>query len=235
MICYAFALPYEAQDFLAQLTETDTFDLHGLHCTTGKLGRRDVLVACIGMGLTNAAVNTTTLFEHFRPKALILGGYGGALVSQLKRGQVVVADNYTQDDFKQFVRLLPNFNFANFCSTDEVVATPQRKTEYAQATQCQVVDMESAAVVEIVQSREKPYLVVRAISDELNDPLPAEALAAAFDPQQNRPTPCKLLLRFLIHPWEIAPFRRFVKNLPPVRQNLTAFLLALTKELPGSW
>ncbi len=126
MICYAFATPYEAEDLVSQLTDIDVFSIRGLTCTIGKLEHRQVLIAYIGMGLTNAAINTTEIFEHFRLKTFILAGYGGALVSQLKRGQVVVSDNFTHEEVKQFVRLLPDFNFANFCSVDEVVATPQR-------------------------------------------------------------------------------------------------------------
>ncbi len=95
--------------------------------------------------------------------------------------------------------------------------------------------MESAAVAEIAVAREKPFIVVRAISDELSDVLPAKTLAAAFDPDLNRATPVKLILHLATHPWEIGPFKQFVKSLPPVRQNLTRFLLQLTKELPSGW
>lgn len=235
MICYAFAVPFEGQELVDKLTEVDTFTLGTLHCVTGKLGHRSVLVAFLGMGLTNAAVNTQVIFDHFRLKAFVMAGFGGALVPQLKRGQVLVSDNFTQEEVKQFVRLLPNFNFANFCSTDEVVTTPERKAEYAEATQCQIVDMETAAVAEIVQAREKPFIAVRAISDELNDRLPAAALAAGFDAERNCPTPCKLVFHCLTHPWNIGPFKRFVQSLPPVRANLTHFILQLTNEFPSSW
>lgn len=235
MICYAFAVPFEGQDLVNKLTEAESFTLGNLGCVVGKLGHRTVLVAFIGMGLTNAAVNTQVIFDHFRLKAFILAGFGGGLVPQLKRGQVIVSDNFTHEEVKQFVRLLPDFNFANFCSTDEVVSTPQRKTEYADATQCQVVDMETAAVAEIVQSREKPFIAVRAISDELNDQLPTAALAAGFDAEANKPTPVRLVLYCLLHPWDIKPFKHFVESLPPVRANLTRFILQLTNELPSSW
>ncbi|PAW78396.1 MAG: hypothetical protein B9S32_07680 [Verrucomicrobia bacterium Tous-C9LFEB] len=235
MICYAFAVPFEGQELVDKLTEKETFSLGTLSCVTGKLGHRTVLVAFIGMGLTNAAVNTQVIFDHFRLKAFILAGFGGALVPQLKRGNVVISDNFTHEEVKQFVRLLPDFNFANFCSTDEVVATPERKAEYAEATQCQVVDMETAAVAEIVVGREKPFIAVRAISDELSDRLPAAALAAGFDAERNVATPVKLVFHCLTHPWDIKPFKNFIKELPPVRSNLTRFLLQITNELPSSW
>lgn len=235
MICYAFAVPHEGEALIARLTNTESFTLYDMPCVMGKLKHRHVLVAFIGMGLSNAAVNTQNIVDHFRFKAFILAGYGGALTDQLKHGDIVVSDNFTHEEVKQFIRLLPGFNFANFCSTDEVVATPERKLEYAEATQCQVVDMETAAVAEIIQSREKPFLAVRGISDELNDRLPSEALAAGFDPVLNRATPVKLVIRLLTHPWEISPFKKFVTGLAPVRENLTRFILQITDEFPSSW
>lgn len=235
MICYAFAVPHEGEDLIAKLTDTESFTLYGMPCVMGKLKQRHVLVAFLGMGLTNAAVNTQVIVDHFRFKAFILAGYAGALTTQLTRGDIVVSDNFTHEEVKQFIRLLPGFNFANFCSTDEVVATPQRKQEYADATQCQVVDMETAAVAEIIQSREKPFLAVRGISDELNDVLPAGALAAGFDSVLNQATPVKLVFRLLTHPWEIGPFKKFVTGLAPVRHKLTYFILQVTDEFPGSW
>lgn len=235
MICYAFAVAHESADLVAEMTDKETFDLNGLGCVVGKLGKRTVLVATIGMGLTHAAVNTMQIFDHFHLKALILAGYGGALVPQLKHGQVFVSDNFTHEELKHFVRLLPGFNFANFCSTDEVVSTPERKTEYAEATKCQIVDMETAAVAEIVFARELPFIAIRGITDEFDTYLPATALAAGFDPERNRATPGKLVSHLLLHPWQINRFKKFVKGLPVVRAKITRFLLQLTQELPSSW
>jgi adenosylhomocysteine nucleosidase len=235
MICYAFATAHEGAELVAQMTGAESFDLDGLGCVVGKLNERTILVATIGMGLTHAAINTQQIFDHFRLKALILAGYGGALVPQLKHGQVFISDNFTHDELKHFVRLLPGFNFANFCSTDEVVATPERKAEYAEATKCQIVDMETAAVAEIVVGREIPFIAIRGISDEFTARLPSAALAAGFDAALNRPTPLKLVCHLLRHPAEIAPFKKFVQGLPLVRSRITRLLLQLTKELPSNW
>jgi hypothetical protein len=133
------------------------------------------------------------------------------------------------------VRLLPGFHFCNFCSTDEVVTSPQRKAEYAQATQCQVIDMETAAVAEFVMEKEKPFLVARVISDEANEVLPREALAAAFDPDANKPTPLRLLAHLLNNRRDIKPMGKFIQGLGPARTNLTKFLLQINDELPGNW
>ena len=235
MICYAFATRHEGKDFVAALSVKDEFVLGSLRCVIGTLDHRQVLVAYIGMGLGRAAASTETIFQYFRPKAFVLSGYGGALVPQLKRRQVVMSNNYTTEEVLPFVRLLSGFDFGRFCSTDEVVSTPERRAEYASATDCQIVDMETAPVAELVHGREIPFIAVRVISDEFQDALPAGALAAGYDPETDEPRPVRLAGYLLTHPGEIGTFRKFVSGLPAVRKDLTRFILELTEELPKSW
>jgi adenosylhomocysteine nucleosidase len=235
MICYAFATRHEGKDFVEALASKDEFVLGSLRCVIGVLQQRQVLVAYVGMGLDRSAANMEAVFQYFRPKAVVLSGYGGALVPQLKRKQVVMSNNYTTEEVLPFVRLLSGFDFGRFCSTDEVVSTPQRRAEYASATDCQIVDMETAPVAELVHGREIPFIAVRVISDEFQDPLPAGALAAGYDPETDEPCPFGLTGYLLTHPGQIGAFRKFASGLPAARKELTRFILELTEELPKGW
>lgn len=235
MICYAFALPHEAEDLINLLQESDTFFIQDIYCAVGRLKKRQVLIACVGMGGERAAANMRIVFEFFRLKAVVMSGYGGALVPQLKKGQVVISQNFSSEELASFVRLLPGFQFCNFCCTDEIVASPQRKAEYAAETQCQVIDMETAEVAEFVVSKERPFLAVRVISDESNEVLPRQALEAAFDPDANKPQPIRLLMHLLTNRRDIKPMTSFVMGLAPARKSLTQFLCVLNDELPGNW
>ena len=124
MICYAFPLAHEAALLLKHCTEKESFSIDGLHCTLANFGKRRVLVARIGMGEASARENTEAVFEHFRLKAFVLAGYGGALVPPLKVGQVVISANFTSEAVLGFLRMLSGFDFASFRTTDEVVGTP---------------------------------------------------------------------------------------------------------------
>ena len=84
------------------------------------------------MGEAAAADNTETVFQHFRLKAFVLAGYGGALVPPLKVGQVVVSTNFSSEAVLGFLRMLSGFDFASFCTIDEVVGTPEKRDAYAQ-------------------------------------------------------------------------------------------------------
>ncbi len=235
MICYAFPLAHEAGDVLKHCTEKEQFSIGSLHCTLGNFGNRPVLIALVGMGQALAAENTRVLFANFRPKAVVLAGYGGALVPQMKVGQVVIATNFTSDAVLNFLRLLSGFDFATCCTADEVADTPQRRDQCARATHCQVVDMETEVVAEVVRGREIPFLAVRVISDDYAQVLPTGALAAGFDAQRGRVTPIRLLGYLATHPGEIAPFKKFVAGLSPARKNLTTFLQQLNADLPAHW
>jgi adenosylhomocysteine nucleosidase len=235
MICYAFPLAHEAGLLLKRCTEKESFTIDGLRCTLGNLGTRRVLIALIGMGEAAAADSTATLFQHFRLKALVLAGYGGALVPPLKVGQVVVSSNFSSEAVLGFLRMLSGFDFASFCMTDEVVGTPQQRDAYAQAAEAQVADMETEAVANVVSEHQIPFMAVRVISDDYLQVLPTGALAAGFDACRAQATPFRLLGYLATRPGEVRPFKKFVAGLSVARQNLTRFLEQLNKELPASW
>ena len=235
MICFAFPLAHEAELVLKQCTEKESFSIGSLHCTLANFGARRVLIALIGMGEAKAADNTATIFEYFRLKAFVLSGYGGALVPPLKVGQVVISNNYSSEAVLGFLRLLSGFDFAGFCTIDDVVATPEGRDHLAQISSSQVADMETSVVAEVVAERSIPFLAVRVISDEYSQVLPVGALAAGFDAHAGHATPIKLLTYLLAHPAEFGPFKKFVQGLGGARRNLTKFLEQLNTELPGHW
>jgi adenosylhomocysteine nucleosidase len=235
MICYAFPLAHEAELLLKRCTERESFTIDGVHCTLANFARRRVLIARIGMGEAAAGDSTATIFQHFRLKAFILAGYGGALVPPLKVGQVVVSTNFSSEAVLGFLRMLSDFGFASFCTIDEIAGTPEKRTEYAQATQAQVADMESEVVANVVSARQIPFMAVRVISDDYDQVLPTGALAAGFNAQKGKATPLRLLLYLGTHPSEVGPFKSFVRGLSLARKNLTKFLEQLNKELPGGW
>jgi adenosylhomocysteine nucleosidase len=236
MICFAFPLAHEAESLLKLCQPKDQFQIDGVHCTIGNLGRRtNVLIARVGMGEAAAADNTETLFQYFKLKALILAGYGGALVPPLTVGQVVVSSNLSSEAVLGFLRMLSGFDFASFATIDEVVGTPAAREEVARASECQVADMETEAVANIVITRQIPFLAVRAISDDFQHVLPVGALAAGFNASLGKATPLHLLRYLATHPGEIKPMGKFIGDLSVARTNLTRFLQTLNNELPAGW
>ena len=236
MICYAFPLAHEAESLVKLCRQKDQFQIDGVSCTLGNLGRRtNVLIARVGMGEAAASDSTETIFQYFKLKAFILAGYGGALVAPLKVGQVVVSSNLSSEAVLGFLRMLSGFDFASFCTIDEVVGTPAARDAIARAGQGQVADMETEAVANVVITRQVPFLAVRAISDDYQHVLPVGALAAGFNPSLGKATPVRLLRYLSMHPGEIGPMVKFIGDLSLARKNLTRFLQTLNNELPAGW
>ena len=235
MICYAFPVAHEAEQLLAKCTQRESFAIGPMPCTLGNLGARQVVIAQVGMGQARARDSIQAVFRYFRPKAVVLSGYGGALVPQLKLGQIIVSTNFTSEELLPFLRLLSGFDFAAFCTADEIAGTPEKRDWYAQSMKAQVIDLETAAVADFVRGREIPFLAVRVISDEYKTVLPSAALAAGFDPVRNRATPARLLRHLALHPHDLRPFKEFVANLGVARRMLTTFLEQVNTELPRGW
>lgn len=235
MICYAFPLAHEAAPLLKICTQKETFAIGSLRCTLANLGERRVLITLVGMGQAKARANTEIIFRFFRPKGFVLAGYGGALVSQMKVGQIVVSNNFSSKEVVPFFRLLSDFDFAVFCTAEEIAGTRDQRDRLARGHKAQVVEMETAAVAEVVEGREVPFVAIRAISDEYQHELPVKALAAGFDPMEGRATPLRLLARLALHWKEIPPFARFISDLSVARRKLTLFLQQVNDELPRNW
>ena len=235
MICYAFPLAHEAEELLKGCTQKEQFFIGGLHCTLANYRGRPILVTLIGMGQVRASQNAETIFQYFRPKGFVLAGYGGALVPQVKVGQVVLATNFSSPEVVPFLRLLSGFDFASFCTADELADTPKKRDMYSDNKKLQVVDMETEAVAEVVRARSIPFMAIRVISDEYDQVLPTGALTAGFDSSRDQSRPLHLLLYLVTHPGDYAPFKKFVSGLSVARKNLTKFLEQLNDDLPANW
>jgi len=73
-------------------------NIEGIRFVTGTLGGREVVVAWTGIGKVNAAMTTTLLIEHFKPKHIIFTGIAGAVNPKLKPGDIVIAERTAHHD-----------------------------------------------------------------------------------------------------------------------------------------
>jgi adenosylhomocysteine nucleosidase len=224
MIGLAFALEHEAAGIVPLLRGAERFRLGELPCVVGEIGDRKVAVLILGMGAATAARRTALAAEHFDLELLVLAGYAGALVPELKRNALRVAENYLSPAARPWAEKLGAAT-ATLYSAPAVAGTSEARGALAGAG-WQMVDMETGAVASALAGR-IPLLPLRVISDEAGDVLPTEALAASFDLEKQHPDAWGLLARLALHPGEIAPFFRFVGHLGPARKVLTEAVRAL--------
>src|SRR3569833_163855 len=70
-----------------------------IHFTLGILRGRHVVVALSGIGKVNAAITTTLMLEHFRPREVIFTGIAGAVDPALSPGDIVIGTEAGYHDY----------------------------------------------------------------------------------------------------------------------------------------
>jgi len=81
-----------------RLTEPREHQIEGIRFVTGRLHDRNVVVVWTGVGKVNAAMTTTLLIEHFKPKHIIFTGIAGAVNPDLRPGDIVIAEKTAHHD-----------------------------------------------------------------------------------------------------------------------------------------
>ncbi|KPK36842.1 MAG: hypothetical protein AMJ65_15680 [Phycisphaerae bacterium SG8_4] len=65
---------------------------------SGKLNGQQVVVTWTGVGKVNAAMTTTLLIEHYKPKRIIFTGIAGGANPELEPGDIVIAEKTAHHD-----------------------------------------------------------------------------------------------------------------------------------------
>lgn len=145
-------------------------------------------VACIvtGMGMRNAERAVRAAITKSTPRAILHCGFAGALSSELKVGDILVAERIcgvqTVDVDASLLRSAASVHLdgvtlrsGTFLTFDRVIVTAGEKlrlaVEFSVAGPA-CLDMESAAVARVCAETRIPYLGIRCITDGLEEDLP---------------------------------------------------------------
>jgi adenosylhomocysteine nucleosidase len=139
-----------------------------------------------GEGPSNAARALLAWLDAQRVRAVINVGLAGALADSLQAGDMVIAREIRGADglfdaaaspLFQAATRLGNVRVGTAVTVDQIVckATDKRRlAESLSVREIAWVDMESAAIAAVCDKLQIPYLVVRAISDRLDEDLPVD-------------------------------------------------------------
>ena len=142
-----------------------------------------------GMGVLNARRSLQAHLLRHRPGALIGIGFAGALSTSLRVGDLIVAREVWRESER--TDLLPEFfspaeaareigvefRFGKVLTVDEIVDKAASKRLLAQRfgpEEIACVDMESAALTEVCREHRLPLLIIRCITDLMNEDLPLD-------------------------------------------------------------
>jgi len=170
----------------------------------------NVLLAYSGAGAENARRAAQLLIDHGATQ-LVSWGCAAAIAVGLNPGDLVLADTVLTADHDSMgihkswhntcESLLTNqltLHVGKLLESKHLVATSQEKQQLNLASTAIALDMESAAVAQVAQKYQLPFLVVRAIADPVEMNLPSaigHSLNTAGDVEIG-----KLLLFLIRHP-----------------------------------
>ena len=92
------AMQPEVEALIEALADKACESVSGIDFYTGKIGEKSVAIAKCGIGKVFAAICAEIMILKYSPDLLVNTGVGGALASDLKTGDIVIADTLCQHD-----------------------------------------------------------------------------------------------------------------------------------------
>jgi adenosylhomocysteine nucleosidase len=218
--CHAaviFALSSESGGLEDLMTDLVTVRAQGFTLRLGELHSRRLVVAISGTGRKAAAHATDAVLGGHRPPWVVSAGFCGGLDPRLRRYDLVLAEQVVDLDGRELnlptsldvaaLRLPGRPLVGRIVSVEELVRRSADKRALGQRCGALAVDLESHGVVEVCRRAGVPCLVLRVVSDTVDDELPVEVaglarqktaaarFGAAFASVWNRPGSLKDMVR----------------------------------------
>jgi adenosylhomocysteine nucleosidase len=179
-----FALSIEAGCLVDMLGDVRVTRGDGFTVQRGRIRDRDVVIVESGPGRSRAAKAAHALIDAYRPRLVVSSGFAGGLDPSLRRYDLIAADSVVDAESHEitfdstalapWLEELPNLHRGRLLTVDHIVRLSEQKQRLGERFQALAVDMESFAVAEVCRDRQIPLLVVRAISDAVDDELPPD-------------------------------------------------------------
>ncbi len=167
------------------LSDLQFIEAAGVPIRLGQLEGRSIVLATSGPGAAAAANACRMLLDVHRPQWLISAGFCGGLQPELRRNDIVAATEFV--DRPELAAVLADalskaatagiptpHHQGRIAGVPRIVARSVDKRSLGESTGALACEMESAAVVEVCAERAKPCLVLRVVSDPVDEDLPPD-------------------------------------------------------------
>ncbi len=207
-----------------------------LEYVLGNLDGQPIVAAETGVGIRRARVGTSFVIQKFKPSLVVVGGFGGALSSDLNVGDIVLGESVTslkknesQELYCDISLLDLDFKKGPILTESRFINKPDQKKDLFEASNALVVDMETWGVSEAARQTKTPVISIRAVSDNYNERLPDMAALYGSNGQFDF---IKADNYFKAAPDLLSPYLKFrFTNSPMASDSLTKFLSALIPNL----
>ncbi len=129
-----------------------------------------VVLVIAGIGMKCAVEAAEGILDFRQPSVIVSAGLAGGLDPALSVGTVVVPTKVLRQDSERAFTI--DGGEGTLISAAGVLS-PAAKRQIAERYRAQAVDMEAAAVAEVAERRGVRFAAIKAISDEVDFPMPA--------------------------------------------------------------
>jgi len=249
MIAFFVALEDESQGLQRHLNIVDTYSIDGAPTLVGDWQGRSVMLCRTGLGRRAEAI-AGQVIERFPTKSVVSLGFAGALIPQLKIGdllfcQQVFYANDSEDNTGegQTVHSDPHLlalaqaaaehqgipHHLGASVTVSRIASPKDKRKLAKTWPAHLVEMENFWLGRVAAAHDIPFLAVRAVLDELDDWVPNANLVDETGVVQRQ----KVMAYLARHPGRTRDLMRLGANVGKAADSLTAWGMALLEQWEG--
>ena len=178
------ALPIEMGAFLDRCQRIRRYTGGDFVFRGGRYDEVRVAIVESGVGFERARRATQALIDAHTPPWIVSAGFAGALDSEIKAGDIVMANsladthgNELSIDLNLSAAGQKGLHVGRIVTVDQVVRTIAAKQTLQARFGGIAVDMESLAVAQVCRETGTRFLAVRAITDDLSADLPPEILS----------------------------------------------------------
>jgi nucleoside phosphorylase len=163
-------MPLELEPLVRALALTET-QVSGVTMYEGSLDGRDVIATVTGLGTALATAGTRRLLDALPVRWVLVVGITGALENETPIGHLVLPEIVVNSETGREFRPAPlaNGTPSGKMWTTNGLTTDQRDLSSLLADGVVSLDMETAAIAELCESRNIPWSVFRVISDRASD------------------------------------------------------------------
>ena len=211
-VAFVCAMPIELEPLVRMLALDET-EIDGATFHTGALDGRPVVGVVTGMGTDLATAGMTRLFERFDVGWVLVVGITGALESETPIGTLVlpeiVKNSETGATFRPVV--IAGAVHRGTMWTTNGLTTDADELARLRADGVVSLDMETAAIAEICETRGVPWSVFRVISDRANDGAVDEEVFRLSN-QDGTPNPAAIQRYIAEHPDRLPLLAEMAEN-----------------------
>jgi adenosylhomocysteine nucleosidase len=206
----------------------------GAKLILGHLGSRPIALCVCGDGPIRARRSMESLLEHGPVKRIVMIGVAGALSPQLRLRDLAVAREIVSEEGARHV---PNPVLADAAekecgaipaiavTTRDLTLGPGQRARLSRNGSASFVDLESSIFAEVASKIGAPYVVLRAMSDTAEEPLPP-LIARCLD-REGSVRRTRVLARALCSPSTWSPLARLAIRVRACSQRLADAVEAL--------